>query len=239
LNAWVFIAVLAWSLASQASSELCVADAEAGQARRREGRLLDARDAFGRCAQTSCPALVRADCQRWLAELEAVLAAVVVDAEPLTAQLTIDGRMATFNQPVPVVAGPHVVRVEAAGFIPFQSQVECLPGRTDRLKVTLLRDSPTVMTPPPRQQPVTPPRLRVGAVVLTVGAVLAWGVGAVFGVMTQQRFAVLNQFCAGRCAESQVAPVRGLALAADVTLLGALVASVASVLGWALPGRSP
>jgi hypothetical protein len=73
--------------------EVCASAAERGQVARHEGKLLEARDAFRTCDAAVCPAVVRADCTRWNAELEEETPSVVLRARDSRGQEVIDVRV--------------------------------------------------------------------------------------------------------------------------------------------------
>jgi hypothetical protein len=73
--------------------EACASAAERGQVARHDGKLLEARAEFRTCDAAECPAVVRADCTRWIAELEGETPSVVLRARDSRGQDVIDVRV--------------------------------------------------------------------------------------------------------------------------------------------------
>lgn len=69
-------------VASNASAaNVCVTAADKGQDLRAAGKLDEARASFLVCAKASCNRVVRADCERWIKEIDATPAPVVEEKE--------------------------------------------------------------------------------------------------------------------------------------------------------------
>lgn len=75
--------------------EACASAAERGQVARHDGKLLDARAEFRKCDAAECPAIVRTDCARWNAEVEAETPSVVFRARDSRARDVIDVRISS------------------------------------------------------------------------------------------------------------------------------------------------
>jgi hypothetical protein len=89
-------ALLALSAAVHAApvaKQQCIASAESGQQLRSSGRLREARQAFGACTASACPAVVRRDCGRWIDEIDAATPSVIVKLEDDTGHEVADGRV--------------------------------------------------------------------------------------------------------------------------------------------------
>jgi hypothetical protein len=100
----------------------CVSSHEQAQRQRRAGHLLRAREHAITCAQSECPAPVRAECSPWVAELEAQLPTLVVTVEDLSqrpvadAAVRIDGvDTPADGRPVTLDPGLHDVTCDARG----------------------------------------------------------------------------------------------------------------------------
>lgn len=77
------VAATAWSVVSTsqaASKSECLEAFSEGQDAREKGQLMDAREAFLTCAQSSCPELVQADCSRFGDELDRLIPSVAFAA---------------------------------------------------------------------------------------------------------------------------------------------------------------
>jgi len=79
LSLCAIVAVLASATPVQADEiEECAAAAEKGQDLRDQSKLVEARESILRCAQSTCPKMVRGDCEKWLPEIEARIPTVVL-----------------------------------------------------------------------------------------------------------------------------------------------------------------
>lgn len=131
-----------WTTPSPADDRhLCLTSAEQGQQLRDDGKYAKAREAFGRCARSSCPALVQSDCEKWLAELEAASPSVVViakddkGADLSAVKVTVDGAVLTTSldgRPLAVDPGAHEFNFEASGLVPFDEHVVIHAGEKGR-----------------------------------------------------------------------------------------------------------
>ena len=132
---------------------------------------------------------VRVAAYRLLAP-EQVHGAIAVLSDLIGGEVFIDGkRVGVTPLPAPIgklAPGPHVVRVAARGYAPFEDRVEVRFQKTTRVEVRLIAD---LSAPAPALAPVRPAARRwytrpwalaaigVGAVV--VGAVIGYELGAV------------------------------------------------------------
>jgi hypothetical protein len=150
---------------------------------RRESRLRAARESLLRCSSESCPAGLRSDCTRWLAEVEIALPTVVFslkgrNGEDLSAvRVDMDGTALVESlggTAVPVDPGRHTFRFEPTGYAPVEVEAVISEGERDRIvraeaapRASSVR-SPSSLVPP----------LAVGATALVLV-----GVGASFEIV--------------------------------------------------------
>jgi hypothetical protein len=176
-----------------ADDAACIAGAEQSLASRKEGKLHEALRQLATCAAAGCPAEVKAECARRIAEVDAamptlILAAkdgagndlhdvkVSMDGAPLLA--TLDGR------PVAIDPGAHTFRFELAGQAPVEKNLVLLEGDKDRRESVVIGP---VVAHPPEQPPATPPPSpgwstgRVVGLIVGGAGVVGLGVGAIFG----------------------------------------------------------
>jgi len=246
LAAIVAVAPLLASAPALAADE-CPDVAEAGQDLRAKNRLLDARKAFIRCSAEGCPGVVRADCRRWLDEVDALVPSLVVAArrdgnDVVDARVTIDGKLVELGRPIELDPGPHVVRATRAdGTGAVEQDVLVSAGAKGRNVVLELgAGKPSTRAPAaPEAPPPDKPSL--------VGPLAAAGVGvaglAVFGIFQGLGRAGISDLENGcdrtkSCTASDIDPVR---TQFTVSAVGLGVGAVGLVVGgvwYFVAGRS-
>ncbi|HZU83089.1 MAG TPA: hypothetical protein VE987_09245 [Polyangiaceae bacterium] len=187
--------------------EACLAAADQGQSLRDDGHYLVARDQFLTCARDVCPKLVHDQCTEWLRQLDEAMPTVVFAAKDPqgndipAARVLSDGKLVTGNldgKPIALDPGPHDIRFERDPNESATVHVVLRTGEKNReVATTLAGGEPTstppegpspAPAPPPGEQPAAAPFWGPRAVVslsLLVGAAAAVGVGAYFGVQSQ------------------------------------------------------
>ena len=223
----------------------CATAAYAGQRLRDDGKLASARARLVECASPRCPALVVADCTRWLADVDARVPTVVLaahdaaGADMLNVHVSIDGRGVSDTldgRAVPVDVGPHTFRFEARGSAPVETSIIAREGEKGRSVSVVLRPPapPPVLAPAPPPRPDTAERrsglpwpAAVGAGVTVVA--LAGFVG--FGLSGRAQKNELADTCAPAhaCSASDVDAARTKLVVADVALGVAVLALGATV----------
>ena len=144
---WLVVAGVAANLPSSARAraddgvERCAAAAEKGQALRRTGRLIDAREELLRCAAPECPTVVRSDCARWASEMQAATPSIVIRVSEGPRDITevrvfvdgtelhdpLDGRGRSLDP------GEHVIRAQRRGGGAVSEKVLLAVGEQNRL----------------------------------------------------------------------------------------------------------
>lgn len=252
-------ALIALGLAAGASTahaapsiEACLAASDHGQVSRDEGRLRDARTEFTRCSDEACPALVRAQCHKWLADLEALQPTVVPSARDEAGADVVDARVrvdeepsprAVDGLPVPLDPGRHTLTFEAGGRS-VATVVVLRAGEKNRIvAVTVPKPTPPSPTarPPLRLEgraadaPIDGSGPRWAPYALAGVGVLGLASFAFFGATGNSDLSSLESApCAATrtCAASEVSSIRTRFVVADVSLAVAVVASVGAVLLW-------
>ncbi|WP_437693786.1 hypothetical protein [Sorangium sp. So ce176] len=230
------------------SKRACAAAYERAQGLRRDGRLLEAREALITCSQPTCPAAAVADCGPWLAEVEQSLPSVVIAArdadgrERLDVRVLVDGRLlaATLDgKALPVDPGPRTFRFEPATGPAVEERVLIREGEKNRA-ITVTLGAPAAgapAAPRPLAPSAAPPPSSPAAAPLASPAAppaepsippLAWAAGgvgvaglavfAVAGALSLDAEADLRATCAPRCAADDVRAVRVQHAVADVGL---------------------
>lgn len=133
------------------------------------------------------------------AEIKALPGKVHIDSTPAGATITIDDKPQSAPTPtdVDLAPGPHVIKLTEVGHLPSTQNVDVTFASTQTVSATLDAEPPAAApppvaaTPPPQEAPPPPPpppppepRSKVPAYVTGGLAIVAAGVGTVFGIMT-------------------------------------------------------
>ncbi|NOU30204.1 MAG: hypothetical protein HOO96_20060 [Polyangiaceae bacterium] len=234
---------VAWALAAKSSraadppaarNEQCASAAEDGQRLQASGKLLDARERFVSCGQSTCPRRVQTDCIRWLEQTDEAMPTVVVrvvraDGEELTSgDVRLDGRpIHPFDGlPIRLDPGPHKLEAQmgesstSATFVAVQGEKRKL------VKLTFAPpaargDAATPRPPPPVVTPVRWPGWT-----LVLGGVALGGTGGVLWGLGRSEHDALASSCGqtGTCAESSTRASQAKLVVGDVLVLTGVVA---------------
>jgi hypothetical protein len=212
--------------------QLCSAAAESAQTHRTEGKLMQAREELVRCAQQSCPKVVREPCAGWLDELDAELPSIVLRAVDEKGADLIDVRveagaqvLATRLDGKAITLDPAALtlKISATGFISKDVPLVVARGEQARVvQIVLSRVGGDTPAAEPRSVPVG------GWVLLGIGLGSLVAFGVLEGV-AQAEYADLEDGCGVgfRCAEEATESTRDKFTAAAVTLGVGLAAAVA------------
>ncbi len=226
----------------------CVAAADEGQVLRDEGKLRLAHEAFTRCARTSCPKLVSADCSQWRRDVEQraptiVVSAkdpsgnaltgvrVMVDGEPLLERL--DGK------PLLMDSGEHVFRYEAPGFEAVEQRITIAAGDRQRALTVHFAASPAHSAEKARAAAALDEPSRdtggrsvpVPSWIFGGTALAAFASATYFGVsgVSQRGRALGSDGCAPNCPASEKTSIQTKFLVADISLgIGLISAGLAT-----------
>ena len=217
--------------AETAPTRECI-DAHAnGQVARGQGGLLQARSFFQSCAVEICPQVIRDDCAKFAAEVEALLPTVVVVARSTSGQalaaatvkidgsaqaLPIDGR-AVFLDP-----GQHVFMVATRDG--SEASVTTLIRESEKDRRVIVQVAPRA--PRPSDAPSAEERRKISPLVPVFGAagLLSAASFTYFALDGRSRENTLKE-CAPACNPSEVSKMHRSYLAADVSL-GVAIASL-------------
>lgn len=146
------LALFVSSTPARADVKACIAASEAGQHARAAGKLREAQAQFHSCADTSCPSIVRRDCQQWKTEITQTMPSVVFAARDRAGKdlfdvaVSMDGETLVTKldgSPVSVDPGKHVFRFEVAGPTPTVATETVLVRENERKRnVTATFDAP-------------------------------------------------------------------------------------------------
>jgi hypothetical protein len=238
---------------------------EQAQLLRREGKPHASKGQLEACARAECSDAVRADCVKWLDEVERSVPTVVLEAhtesgDPQAVRVTMDGTLLAERidgKPIEVEPGPHAFRFELAGRPPVDVNVVVFEGQKDRaVAARWAPPQPPPGTPGPGSpSPLEPPAPPVPLAPLEpagelprpipAAAWIAGGVGvaglAAFATLAAVGTAKKNELdttCSPLCTPGDLAPARTAFAAADVSLAVGLVAvGVATTLVLTRPAR--
>jgi hypothetical protein len=257
------LAVLAAALLAPAAARAddkaqCLTASDDGQSQRDDGKYRRARESFATCSRDVCPALVRRDCTKWLAELSQSWPSVVVSAKDdkggdlVGVSVRVDGDVLVSKldgKPMAVDPGSHTFRFEAAGFPAVEQQVVVHAGEKSRLLAVQFGAAPSA-TPDAKAAPAgdgsaqepsgdapadstrTPQGTRISAWVFAGLSVAAFGTGAYFGLSgLGDRSNLQSQPCAktSSCPQSSVDSIKTKYTVADIALGVGVVSAGLSV----------
>lgn len=124
---------------------------------RLESKLVDAKSELLVCVNASCPAMVRRDCETWLAEVEAALPTVVFTArneagDLVHVRILVDGVFVTEKLDglaVPIDPGTHRIRAETVEAPPQERTIVIAEGQKRRLVDFVFAAASSSTTLPP------------------------------------------------------------------------------------------
>jgi hypothetical protein len=246
--------------------DACIATAEEAQRLRLDGKLTHSRENLLSCAQSTCPAVVRSDCARWLAEVDALTPSLVLravdsaGADRIHVRVAIDEQLVTERldgSEIHVDPGQHVFRLTCAGAPAVEQTVLVRAGEQHRT-LSLVCPEPVSATPPQRAtdgaelsradagvQPVQ--GTSSGSRVPLVWPIAAMGAGGIalaaassFWISGLNEHAMLVSGCGTThsCSPSEVDSAHQKLVVGDVTAVGG-VALIALGVGILILGRTP
>jgi hypothetical protein len=209
----------------------CIDAASRGQTLRDQHKLVEARDAFRRCARGSCPGAVQSDCATWLSSAEDALPTVVVTVEDAAGASVPHAAVRVDGQPLPdgqlgeamaMNPGPHAFHVEAPGAPAVDRQVIVAEGKRN-VAVSI------VVGAPPGHADDASATGRAGSGWKTAGWVIGGvgvaglALGTTFGILAAGDKSRASCDGAGFCDASSLDDARSAARVADVGLISGAV----------------
>jgi hypothetical protein len=243
--AWAtaFVSVGVGGPARADTANECISAAEQSQPLRREGKLRAARERLLACSRPECPSVVRADCTRWLGDLDSLMPTVVVHAVDSAGADVAGVRVSIDGTTVPATGegrefeidpGAHVLRFEHDGSGPVEQQIVVREAERHRiLSVSFVPVSAAAKPAQPKEAETAAahgPSLVVPiALVVAGGAGLA--VASYFWLAGLGEHSRMASSCAPThtCPDSEIDAARGKLLAGDVVGGGAIVAAAVGV----------
>jgi hypothetical protein len=247
--------VLAMSRTSAAPDDdkvKCATGYEQAQRTRKEGALLASRKHLLVCTQEVCPAVLRTDCIKWLAEVDAAFPSVVLVARApdgtdlFDVKVSLDGKAflgKLDGKAYEVEPGAHTFRFEREGNAPVEQQVMIHEGEKRRtISVVIGTPSSTSKGPSTPEGPPTSDVSRpIPASVFVLGGLGLVGIGGfvLFGTSGNTKMRELEA-CKPKCDPSRVDEAKRTYLIGDVSLVVGIAAlSVAGVLFFTRPESTP
>jgi hypothetical protein len=240
--------------------DTCARAYEEAQEARAAGHLLSSLEQLKRCVAPACAEFMRADCGRWMDEVEPAIPSIVFavrrsghDVTGVEVQVSCDGtevKHALDGKAITVDPGPHTFSFVTADddAQPVTTDVTIREGERNRLIEIELppirpvrRTRPRVRVEIPAASPrvATAPRSRGPFVAAAVGGVAGVAGFATFALLGRSQETSLSNRCAPNCSSSDVASVRLKYELADVSLgLGLVAAGVGTYLFFARPSRT-
>src|SRR5262245_60675118 len=233
----------------------CTDSYVANQKLRREGKLTLAREQLLECAQESCPGAIKADCARWLGELEQNIPTIVIDAkgrdgkDTVAVRVFVDGDKVADQldgRPIPIDPGAHTLRFEHDGANAVEQAVVVQQGSKNRSVSVSFAPAATAdpepggaNQPPPTNGDDGPPVHWAAVAVVGALSLGAFGCFIGFGVTGKNDADELDRTCGENaedpnlrktCTDEQIDAVRTKLIVADVSL-GVGIAAAAVAIG--------
>lgn len=234
--------------------QTCLSDHEAGQLARLDGKLVVAKQRLSACAVANCPAALRADCTQWLAELKNAIPSVVLAAtsergDEARVRVFLDGAALTDRldgNSFELDPGPHRFRFELAPYAPIEESLLLREGERERLvRVRFVSPASATLPVGPVAAPVATASMRpVPWLTYALGglSLVALGSTAYFGLHAIGEQSEKLDTCAPLCSSAEMREVSRPALAADISLLVAVLAGGGAIYTYwtrpALPANS-
>lgn len=210
---------------------VCLDNHTEGQQLRRDGKLIESRDAFRQCSATQCPSEIIRDCLGWMEEIDKQIPSVsfAVTADGVNradAQVFIDDLLVLdklSGRAIPVNPGPHRVRVVLPPFAPFEEQVVFTEG--DKFRMVDVEFASSRATPDPlttttgaaapeaeKARPVPVATYVFGG--LGIAAALS---GGAWGISNVALRSDMEAKCSPNCSDRSIDVLKQRALIADIS----------------------
>jgi hypothetical protein len=200
------------------------------------------------CSRPECPNLVRSDCAKWLADVEALTPTIVVRAVDSTGSDVVGARVFVDGEPqearlegkeLEVDPGTHTLRVERDGSVPVEQRI--VVRESERHRMVSVAFAAAVVQPavasaatpgPSGESPATSsPRSLVLPITLVVGGGVTLAVASYLWAAGLSEHSTMASGCATThtCSQSAIDSSRGKLLAGDVVGGVGIVAAAVGV----------
>lgn len=219
----------------------CLDSHTEGQKLRRDGKLLESRDAFRQCSATACPSQIIRDCFVWMEETSKQIPSVSVSVTAdgvnrADVQVYIDDVLAAdklSGRALDVNPGPHQIRVVLPPFAPFEEQIVITEGEKFRVVnvsfTTPGRSSSPLAPRASAEQPELETYRPVPIATYVFGGlgIAAAISGGAWGISNMALRSDMEDRCAPDCSKQSIEVLKQRALLADVSW-GVSVVSLAT-----------
>lgn len=234
---FIALVVLATSRTLHAQdAEQCVADHASGQDLRADAALLAARDKFVRCSADACPALVRKECEKLLAEIESAIPSIIVrakgpDGEDTTdVAVIVDGKTVAERLGVKQLRldpGQRSLRFRHASGATIERKLALMEGEKGRVvELDFTKSEPKPPEPPPMVE--SGGGLPAATWVLGGVSAIALGSFVFFGLDGRSKQNDLDE-CKPNCTDAAYDKMARRYLIADISLAAAVVTGGAAL----------
>lgn len=238
---------------ARAADKDCMMSASDGQDARDQGRLVEARTHFQRCAQTECPAPIPTYCADWLKEVERKLPSLVIrvvdgnDGDLTDASVFLDDRPLPLDgRSIEVDPGKHRLRVTRSGSKASETELIAAQGEKDRrVLVRLAGEKPLETQAVLPKARVAEPAAPSMFAHIPKASWIAWGIGAAgllsfsaFGLKARLDYDSYSSTCGNHCSLSDRDSVSTTVTVADVSLVVGLVGAGVGTLLWLMQPKS-
>ena len=228
--------------------DACLSSHEQSQELKLEGKLTESKKALLSCAEEHCPSIVRADCLRWLDDIESAIPTIVVVAESdrgdeIDVRVTIDGTLAASQldgKAIELDPGSHQIILEHNDAKPQVMRLILGQGEKNRIIRVDFRTQvpgpapPTPMPTQPAMQPIKGNRpVPILTYVFGGTAAAALASTTYFGVRAVAARSDANNSCAPLCSGSVVNHIKHKALYSDLSTSVAVLSAAAAVVLYA------
>jgi hypothetical protein len=225
------------------AADECIAAAEQSQPLRHDGRLKAAHEKLITCSRPECPAVVRTDCTKWLADVETLMPSIVVRAVDASGADVVGVRVFVDGQPLDtgfdgkeldVDPGAHTLRVEHEGSVPVEQQIVVRESERHRMvSVSFVPAPPAAPAGGPLSgteagaQPQGSRRSLVLPIALLGGGAVALGVASYFWASGLSDRSDMASSCAitHNCSQSRIDASKNKLVAGDVIGITDIVAA--------------
>lgn len=220
--------------ATPQDKQACISASEKAQQLRADSKLSASRELLLSCARDVCPAVVRKDCARWLAEVDEAIPTIVLAAKDSAGHDVAAVKVLVDDKPFSdklegkaqsIDPGSHVFKFEREGGPAVTETVLVREGEKNRI-IAVTFPAAEGESPPG----TTPPKTTSTVAVVSPAAWVLAGVGAAsfvsfayFGLSARSKASDLRSTCAPSCSSDEVDSVNTKLLIADISLGVSLV----------------